>query len=194
MVTIAQTDRLLIRSWKLETDVESAFEIYRNPEVTHFLKTKVDSLTTQRQVLQRWINRSTEPNNGTGVWAMVHQKTGEIVGTILLIPLPSSDGKLTQEIEINWHLKRSSWGQGYATEAAKAMLEYGFNTLNLPVVYAVVNPQNTASIRVTQRSGMKPLGRVDRYYSMQLELFQLTAADWKNTQTVSRNHSKIRIL
>jgi [ribosomal protein S5]-alanine N-acetyltransferase len=178
MTTIAETPRLLIRSWNLETDVEPAYEIYGNPEVTHFLKTKVDSLATQRAILQRWVNRAIELNDGTGLWAMVHKETGEIVGTIILIRLPDNDGKLTQDYEIGWHLKRSTWGKGYATEAAKAILAYGFQQLGLPVIYAVVNPLNTASIRVTQRLGMTPLGRCDRYYNLELELFQLEAQDW----------------
>lgn len=181
MITIAETNRLVIRPWNLKTDVEPAFEIYSNPEVTHFLKTKVDSLATQRAVLQRWINRSIELNNGTGLWAMVHNETGEIVGTIILIQLPDNHGNLTQDYEIGWHLKRSSWGKGYATEAAKAILAYGFQQLNLPVIYAVVNPVNTASMRVTQRLGMAPLGRCDRYYNLELELFQLNAEDWHQT-------------
>jgi [ribosomal protein S5]-alanine N-acetyltransferase len=91
--------------------------------------------------------------------------------------LPDNNGDPTPEIEVGWHLKKSAWGKGYATEAGQAVLNYGFNVLKLPIIYAVVNPANTASIQVTQRLGMTPLGRTQQYYGKELELFKLEAPD-----------------
>ncbi|PLZ35868.1 GNAT family N-acetyltransferase, partial [Fischerella thermalis WC542] len=76
-------------------------------------------------------------NNGTGLWAIALKDSREIVGTIILIQLRDEEENLTQDYEIGWHLKKSAWGKGYATEAAKAILDYGFNTLKLPVIYAI---------------------------------------------------------
>ncbi|MEQ8463257.1 MAG: GNAT family N-acetyltransferase [Coleofasciculus sp. E1-EBD-02] len=74
---------------------------------------------------------------------------------------------------MGWHFRRVSWGKGYATEAARGIIAYGFNTLQLPVLYAVVHPDNKRSIRVTQRLGMTPMGLTNRYYGVQLLLFKL---------------------
>ncbi len=119
--------------------------------------------------------RYAELNNGTGVWAIVEKATGQIAGTVILKQLPDNSGQPTQDYEVGWYLRRASWGKGYATEAARAAIDYGFTTLKLPVIYAVVNPNNQASIRVTQRLGMKPLGRTTKYYNAEVELFELDA-------------------
>jgi RimJ/RimL family protein N-acetyltransferase len=80
---------------------------------------------------------------------------------------------LTDDVEVGWHLARAHWGHGYATEAARALINHGFHTLNLDTINAVVNPANAASIRVTQRLGMTPLGRTRKYYNAVVELFRL---------------------
>ncbi|NMG05557.1 GNAT family N-acetyltransferase [Brasilonema sp. UFV-L1] len=176
MTEIFQTQRLIIRQWKPEADVAQAFEIYNNPEVVRFIGGKVEeSEQTQRASLQRVIERYAQLNNGTGIWAIFEKQIGEIVGTILLKQLPDNEGKPTQDYEVGWHLKKAAWGKGYATEAGRGAIEYGFNILKLPVIYAVVKPENHDSIRVTQRLGMIPMGRTHKYYSAELELFKLEA-------------------
>jgi RimJ/RimL family protein N-acetyltransferase len=170
-----ETDRLLIRDWLPEADAAQAFEIYGDPIVTRFIgrgKTE-QSLKTQRLSLQRMINYYAELNNGTGAWAIAEKSSEQIVGTVILKQLPDGDGQLTQDYEIGWNLRQASWGKGYATEAARPAISYGFQRLNLPVIYAVTHPANHASIRVTQRLGMTPLGRTQKYYGVETELFKL---------------------
>ncbi|MBW4630968.1 MAG: GNAT family N-acetyltransferase [Iphinoe sp. HA4291-MV1] len=176
MTEIFQTQRLIVREWILEVDAAQAFEIYGDSEVVRFLSGKPEeNEKTQRESLQRLTERYAQLNNGTGSWAIVEKQTGEIVGTILLKQLPDNQGKPTQDYEVGWHLKKAAWGKGYATEAGRGAIEYGFNILKLSVIYAVVKPENHASIRVTQRLGMIPMGRTHKYYSVELELFKLDA-------------------
>lgn len=184
MTNLLETERLIIRSWIPERDAEQAFVIYNDPEVTHFLgkASLVTSVESQRQRLIDNIERSHRHNNGTGYWAIVEKQTTTIVGTIILKQLPDKDGLPTQDYEVGWHLRRASWGKGYATEAGRVMLNYGLNVLNLPLIYAVVKPENHASIRVTERLGMKPIGRTNKYYNIELLLFQLDAPEeWRKT-------------
>ncbi|HEY4627466.1 MAG TPA: GNAT family N-acetyltransferase, partial [Blastococcus sp.] len=115
-------------------------------------------------------------------WAGVHARDGRfgcwaidvpgraIAGTVLFKPLPNGVG----EVEVGWHLHPDSWGHGYATEAARAVIERGFG-LGLPEVYAVVRPGNEASMAVCCRLGMAPLGRLRRWYDVDLEAFRLMA-------------------
>ncbi|MBP0028911.1 GNAT family N-acetyltransferase [Roseofilum reptotaenium CS-1145] len=72
-----------------------------------------------------------------------------------------------------WQLRRTCWGKVYATEAAKIIVNYSFNILNLATLYATIHPENHRSVAVTQRLGMTNLGLCDRYYNCQLLLFAL---------------------
>lgn len=180
MTTVAQTNRLIIRSWIPEEDAESAFQIYSDPEVTRFIITETASIENALKLLQRWIMLSNQLNN-RGFWAIIDKENKEILGTIILIPLRDEVERWTQNYEIGWHLKKSAWGNGYATEAARAILKYGFNILKLPTIYSIARPDNTASIRVMQRLGMTPIGRTNKYYKMELEMFKLEASDWTHS-------------
>jgi ribosomal-protein-alanine N-acetyltransferase len=177
MTTLFESDRLIARRWMPQLDAEQAFEIYGDPEVMRFIgsgKTEAN-VETLRQRLTETIERYNQFNNGTGSWAVVEKETTRAVGAILLKQLPDNDGLPTQDYEVGWHFRQASWGKGYATEAGRAIVDYGFNVLHLPVLYAVVKPENNASIRVTQRLGMEPMGRTNRYYGVELLLFKLDA-------------------
>ncbi|NEU73751.1 GNAT family N-acetyltransferase [Hassallia byssoidea VB512170] len=177
MTNLLETERLIVRNWIPEQDAEQAFEIYGDPEVTYFLGACETSVESQRQSLTREVEQYRQLNNGTGDWAVVEKETARVVGAIILAQLPDSDRQPTEDYEIGWHFRRASWGKGYATEAGRGMLSYGFNILQLPVIYAVVKPEHHASIRVTQRLGMKPVGRTNKYYGIELLLFQLDAPE-----------------
>ncbi|MGA7934929.1 MAG: GNAT family N-acetyltransferase [Kovacikia sp.] len=172
-----ETERLIIRDWVPAEDSKQAFEIYGDPNVTRFIGSgkPEESLATQQANLQRMVARFAELKNGTGLWAIVEKNTSQIVRAILLKQLPDNAGQPTQDYEIGWHLKQAAWGKGYATEAVRAAIDYGFTVLKLPIIYAIVKPQNHASIRVTQRLGMQPLGLTNQYYNTEAALFELAA-------------------
>ena len=173
MTTLLETKRLIIRSWIPDKDAEQVFEIYNDLEVIYFLGSaaRPPSVESQRQRLIDSIERSQVRKNGSGSWAIIEKDTTIIVGTIMLSQLPDENRILTQDFEIGWHLRRSAWGKGYATEAGRAMLNHGFNSLHLPVIYAVVKPENHASVRVTQKLEMTSLGVTTKYYGIELLLF-----------------------
>ncbi|MBD2292410.1 GNAT family N-acetyltransferase [Anabaena sphaerica FACHB-251] len=179
MTHLLETERLIIRNWIPQQDAEQVFAIYNDPEVIYFLGSaaRPPSIEVQRQHLIDSLEESEQLKNGTGSWAIVEKDTKKIAGTIMLSQLPDKNRIPTQEIEVGWHLKRSDWGKGYATEAGRAILEYGFNQLHLPVIYAVVKPGHLASIHVTERLQMKPLGLTSNYYGIELLLFQQTPPD-----------------
>jgi RimJ/RimL family protein N-acetyltransferase len=132
----------------------------------------IPDLEAMRQRMQIWF---AEPADGAGLpgrLAIVEKETDLPVGTVVLKRLPDGEGKPTAEVEVGWHLRPDRWGRGYATEAGRAMLDYGFEVLRLPEVLAIVYKQNTASIRVCQRLGMEHLGETSRYYGATVELFR----------------------
>ncbi|HIK18225.1 MAG TPA: GNAT family N-acetyltransferase [Leptolyngbyaceae cyanobacterium M33_DOE_097] len=183
MPTFAETDRLILREWQPEADAEAALQIYQHPKVTRYLLTRMESVEQARETLRRWQSRFMQAGNGSGCWAIALKSTGELLGTVLLIPLRDEDEQPTHDFEIGWHLKYEAWGQGYATEAAQAVLSYGFNTLHLPEIYAVANPKNERSLQVMRRLGMTRLGRTNRYYNQELELFEIKAHAWQSQKS-----------
>ena len=101
---------------------------------------------------------------GFGVWLIELGSTADLIGTAGLRPLGSSG------LEIFYSLAPGAWGHGYATEAARAVVEYGLGPLGLPEVLAEVDEGNTASVAVVRRLGMTPyavvpglLGPMTRY-------------------------------
>ncbi|MEB3308683.1 MAG: GNAT family N-acetyltransferase [Snowella sp.] len=169
-----ETERLIIREWNPALDAAEAFWIYGDREVMHFIREPEPDQAAVQKNLEDRVKKYRPLNNGTGCWAIVEKATQIPIGTILLVQLPDSHGHLTQDYEIGWHLRRDRWEKGYATEAARKILDYGFQTLKLPIIYAVVRPDNAASIRVTQRLGMEPVGLTSKYYGLELALFQLS--------------------
>src|SRR3712207_2354877 len=106
-----------------------------------------------------------------GCWAIEVRRAPPVVaGTLLLKPLPGGVG----EVEVGWHLHPDCWGHGYATEEARAVIDRAF-AAGLPEVYAVVRPGNAPSLAVCRRLGMEPLGRMRRWYDVELEVFRLMA-------------------
>jgi RimJ/RimL family protein N-acetyltransferase len=168
-----ETKRLGIRHWQPDRDGDLAFAIYGDREVMHFMREPDPDLQSVQKRLQNMNQKYQGRNNGTGCWAMVEKTTQVAIGSILLVQLPDHQEQATQDYEIGWHLRRDRWGKGYATEAGREILNYGFQSLQLPIIHAVVKPENLASVRVTQRLGMNPMGLTQKYYGVELALFGL---------------------
>jgi ribosomal-protein-alanine N-acetyltransferase len=174
-MTVFETDRLIARRWDPERDVDDALAMYGDWEVMRFLGREpqvVQDAAAMKSRLEKLLQTYAERDNGTGAWALEEREKGAVVGAILVKHLPDAEGIPTEDLEIGWHLRKSAWGNGYATEAGLAGLSYAFGVLSEPVVYAVVYAENVRSIAVTQRLGMTPLGPTDRYYGVNLELFE----------------------
>ena len=91
---------------------------------------------------------------GFALCAAFLQETGHFVGLIGLLQT-SFHAHFTPAVEIGWRLLPQYWGQGLAPEGARAALDYGFNTLELPEIVAFTTRQNRPSIRVMEKLGMR---------------------------------------
>jgi RimJ/RimL family protein N-acetyltransferase len=162
-----RTDRLRLRPWTTAPgDLARLTDLYRRPEVTRWLGGA--PRLSAGELVARW-DQVHAQDERFGCWAM-ERPDGVPAGTVLLKPLPDGVG----EVEVGWHLHPDSWGHGYATEGARAVIERAFEA-GLPEVYAVVRPGNDASMAVCHRLGMAPLGRLRRWYGVELEAFRLMA-------------------
>ncbi len=97
----------------------------------------------------------------------VERTTGELIGGGGLLPLDQGP-----EVEVFYHFRKASWGNGYATELTRGLIAYAFDTLDLPRVVGVAYPANIASQRVMIKAGMTHDG-LRHAYGHDLEYFAI---------------------
>jgi len=143
-----------------------------DPEVMRHISGRPETPEETRAMIARVRARWTE--YGYGWWALIEPDTGMLAGAAGLHHLGH---ERTNPMEIGWRLRRDRWGQGLATEAARAILGHAFEALAAPKVCAIRHPDNLASQRVMARLGMRHLGR-QTWHDMEVEVHALERADW----------------
>lgn len=142
-----ETGRLVLR--KLTTDdVDALFRVWGDAETMRFFP---EALSREQvtALIERQLQR--HERDGTGLWAVVLNETGEVIGDAGLL-VQDVDG--ASELEIAYHLRRDCHGRGYATEAAKAWRDWAFSYLGKTRLISLVRPENLPSCRVAERVGM----------------------------------------
>ena len=148
-----RTARLLLRNWR-ESDRLPFAALNADPEVMeHFPSTlaahESDALFDRAQ--------NHIALHGFGPWAVEIPGVTEFAGFIGLA-IPSFEAPFAPTVEVAWRLAPATWGKGYATEGARAALDFAFSQLELPEVVAFTIPQNLRSIAVMKRLGMQYSG------------------------------------
>jgi len=142
------TERLVMRGWR-ESDLGPWAEMNADPEVRRYL----GPLLTFEQASAWALNYQDDLDRyGFGCWALEVRASGEFIGFTGLRTV--DDGMPFTGIELAWRLARPAWGHGYATEASRAALRYGFDTLGHPEIVAVTMARNLRSQAVMRRTGM----------------------------------------
>lgn len=150
MTIIIETERLILRTWKKE-DAEAYFQINQDPKVIEFLR---GSLTMEQVNDFIPAVNSHGDKHGYTLWAACLKKTGELMGFIGL-NYTDWESHFTPAVEVGWRLGSQYWGKGFATEGAKASLEYGFKQCGLKEIISFTVPANIRSIRVMEKIGLK---------------------------------------
>ena len=156
MTIILETQRLILRQLVME-DLDELFALYSDPEIRRYFPDGVKNYEDTKEELEWFLDGHPE-HPELGLWATVHKETGKFIGRCGLLPW-DIDGKF--EVEIAYLLDKSFWGQGLATEAAKGILRYGFETLKLSRLICLIDPENIGSQNVAKRIGMTLERRVD---------------------------------
>ena len=166
---IATTERLLIRPWRLE-EAPRLLDILSRVEVARWLNdgepVLMQDLAEARERIASYEQLSASPP--LGFWAIELRTTGQVVGSVLILDVPNAEH---DEVQIGWHLHPDSWGRGYASEAAAAVLEYGL-AHGLPQILALTHLGNVRSQDLALRIGMEPLGETDQWYDEPSMLFR----------------------
>ncbi len=163
-MSFIETPRLLIRKW-MSGDAYDLAPIYADRETMRYIPSGPCDLERTRAAVQKMTDD--DDRDGFGAWPVILKQTGKLVGECGLQYLNQ-----TPEVEIGWVLDRALRGSGYATEAAAAVLEFGFSALRLARIVAVVNPENQASVAVVNRLHMR-FERIARYYHRDLMKYHL---------------------
>jgi RimJ/RimL family protein N-acetyltransferase len=144
-----ETERLLLRQWRDEDLVPFA-ALNADPEVMEFFPAP---LTPEQSADLAGRHQALLEAGEPGLFATEVRATGEFIGFVGLA-VPKFEAAFTPCVEVGWRLARSAWGQGYATEAAGAVLEHGFNTLMLNEIVSFTAAINLRSRAVMERIGM----------------------------------------
>lgn len=145
-----ETERLKLRPWR-DSDLEPFAALNADPEVMRYFPKVLDR--TESDAMATRI-RNLMAERGWGLWAVEVKQGAPFIGFVGLnaVPeiLPFAPGT-----EIGWRLAEAHWGKGYATEAARSILQFAFETLELEAVVSFTAEKNTPSMAVMKRLGMR---------------------------------------
>jgi len=148
MNVIIQTDRLLLRTFTID-DVQLIYDLNKDPDVIRYTYDPIADVKQAKEVLEKVILPQYALYNH-GRWAVHLKDQLEFIGWCGLKYRPER-----HEVDLGYRFKTSAWGKGYATEAAYACLQYGFEKLNIGKITGRAVPGNEGSWRVLEKIGMK---------------------------------------
>ncbi|WP_295720992.1 GNAT family N-acetyltransferase [Mucilaginibacter sp.] len=167
MNIIIQTPRLLIREFTA-ADEDLSLLMDEDERLTQYVKkrTPAESKQVFKDTLKDYKNKT-----GLGRWGIFNVGDNEFIGVCMLKP-SESDG---DKIELGYRLHLKYWGQGIATELAKALINYGLNKVGLLEICAVTHPNNAASQKVLLKAGFERWGEAF-WYGEDLPFFRVRKA------------------
>jgi RimJ/RimL family protein N-acetyltransferase len=161
-----ETARLIIKTWDND-EAAQFFQLSQDPGFNSFPIT----VYTQKNVksAKAWIAEAQRSflENGTGMLGVWDKNSKELIGIAGLRIMGTE-----RRYELTYRLKSSAWGKGFATEAARALLDYGFNQLGLSEIAASITPDNEDSKKVARKLGMTYSGN-DTILGVQAEIFRV---------------------
>ncbi len=168
-----ESERLLLRQFS-EDDLDDYARITGDPEVMRYVGgtplSREDAWRSLSYLLGHWKIR------GFGLWAAEEKKTGELVGRIGLYQPEGWPG-----LEIGWLVDRQRWGEGFATEGGAAAMRHAQERLAPKRLISVIEPPNTASIRVAEKLGERFL-RMTPVGGKEVCIYGIDRADWADSE------------
>ena len=149
MSMILESKHLIFRHQVIE-DLDDLWALYRDPEIKKYIPDAPRSEEETRKELE-WHMHGHPKNSSLGLWATIYKETGEFIGRCGLLPW-DIDGQ--DEVEVAFAISKKYWGKGLGTEAAKSLLNYGFEELNLSRLVCLIDQQNVVSRKIAKKIGM----------------------------------------
>jgi ribosomal-protein-alanine N-acetyltransferase len=149
MTTILETNRLVLRHQVLE-DLDDLWAVYCNPNITKYIPDAPRTRAEAQEELE-WHMHGHPKHPELGLWATIHKESGKFIGRCGLLPW-TIEGQY--DVEVAYTIAEKYWGQGLGSEAAKAILNYGFEKLNLSRLICLIDADNIGSQKVAEKIGM----------------------------------------
>ena len=168
------TERLVLGPWTVD-DAPGGLTIFGREEVTRWLTPAMDPIHDEdgmRAALDRWAKEDAEADPPVGHWAIRRSEDDALVGSITLRRMPP----FREDLELAWQFAPAHWGQGYATEAARAVAAWAFEQ-SAHELFAVMRPANERAEKLARRLGMQWVGETSKYYDLRLQVFRLRPPD-----------------
>jgi RimJ/RimL family protein N-acetyltransferase len=135
------------------------FSLEANPEVMKYYRRKASAtIEDSLPFFNKYLNYMAR-NPLYGGFSVFHLETGEFVGIAVIMHIELNEAN--NHFEMGYRLDPKFWNQGFATEMAERMLEYGFNERGLTELYGTINPENVASGHILKKIGMIEIGRTE---------------------------------
>ena len=148
-MVVLETERLILRRQVIE-DLDALWALYCDPEITRYIPDAPRTFEEARAELE-WHMNGHPRNPDLGLWATIHKETGRFIGRCGLLPW-TIDGQ--EEVEVAYTIAREFWGQGPGVEAAWAIVTHAFEHLHFSRLVCLIEPDNSASVKVAQKIGM----------------------------------------
>ncbi len=166
-------ERFVLRAFR-EDDVRALAALHSDPNVMHYLRPDGEVEPRPRQAwdyialqMGHWLLK------GYGKWALADRDSDALIGRVGYFDPPYE----WPGLELGWTLSPRIWGKGYATEAARLALDWGFETLKRDEIISAIIPGNAASIRVAERLGMRHVGD-GQLHETRCLIYALTRKEW----------------
>lgn len=185
-----KSERLLFRPL-CDIDQALAIELWTDPEVTQYVGGTATE-TELRENHRKYMRRCAR--GVIGIWTLTRLDNNEQIGTAILLPMPEElddtdwdlvvgDDLPDAQIEVGYILKKSAWGKGYATEACKKLVAFGFENSTLDEIVASIDYNNEASRNVLLKSGLQEAGE-ELSYGEICPFFRISRKLWMEDQNV----------
>lgn len=171
-----ETERLVLREFQ-PADVQGLAPILADPQVMKFSPTGVASMRQTQDKIESFI--ACYRRDGFGKWAVLLKNHHELIG-YCGIAIEQIDNQA--EKELGYRLDSRFWGQGLATEAAMAAIQYGLESLQLPYILGVVERDNQASVRVLEKIGMR-FERTTMFQEIAMDVYRVDATNFRLNET-----------
>jgi RimJ/RimL family protein N-acetyltransferase len=170
-MTVLTTPRLRLEPIT-DAHLDGLHAMNSDPEVMRYITGKPETLEETRQVIERVKGRWRDI--GYSWWSFIDVSTGELVGAGCIQHLGHD---LANPLEIGWRLRTDRRGQGLASEAAREMARFAFDTLHGPLLCAICDPDNRNSSRVMEGLGMRYKGQ-ETWNDSAVSVWQITREEW----------------
>lgn len=172
-VDLFETTRLIVKELS-SRDIPALTEILSDPAVMQYSLRGVCDEAATRQFIG-WC-MDCYSSCGFGPWALFEKTSGDLVGFCGVGPERVGD---VEEINLGYRLARRFWGQGLATEAVRGVMQYAFEQKRCASVIVIIEPEHTASVRVTEKSGFGAY-TVREFHGRQVRLYRMTDRVWRS--------------